>query len=120
MLGDHVATVESIPNPKDGAGALKIVISSDNQKKLQVRILRCRAITAGGYYIEVNDDTGLPVLASRSATSRAKIVAAKLYPEQAFGVPRQRRSGCDCSYVDQVSRRHGLADPTHRPADTRV
>jgi hypothetical protein len=46
-----------LPNGNQG---LKIVISSDNQKKLQVRIQRCRAITAGGYYIEVNEDTGLP------------------------------------------------------------
>lgn len=46
-----------LPNGKNG---LKIVISSDNQKKLQVRIQRCKAITAGGYYIEVNEDTGLP------------------------------------------------------------
>lgn len=39
---------------------VKIIISSDNQKKLQVRIQRCRAITAGGYYVEINEDTGLP------------------------------------------------------------
>jgi len=46
-----------LPNGHNG---LKIVISSDNQKKLQVRIQRCKAITAGGFYIEVNEDTGLP------------------------------------------------------------
>jgi hypothetical protein len=45
---------------KEGGSNLKIVISSDNQKKLQVRILQCRAITAGGYYIEINDETGIP------------------------------------------------------------
>lgn len=48
-----------LPVRGEGNG-LKIVISSDNQKKLQVRIQRCRAITAGGYYIEITDDTGLP------------------------------------------------------------
>lgn len=46
-----------LPNGNNG---LKIIISSDNQKKLQVRIQRCKAITAGGYYIEVAEDTGLP------------------------------------------------------------
>ncbi|MBC7903704.1 MAG: hypothetical protein H7Y27_09785 [Gemmatimonadaceae bacterium] len=45
---------------REGGNGLKIVISSDNQKKLQVRIQKCRAITAGGYYIEINDDTALP------------------------------------------------------------
>jgi hypothetical protein len=43
-----------------GGSGLKIVITTDNQKKLQVRIQRCRAITAGGYYIEVGEDSGLP------------------------------------------------------------
>lgn len=36
---------------------LKLFISTDNQKKLQVRIQQCRAITAGGYYIEFREDT---------------------------------------------------------------
>lgn len=36
---------------------LKLFISTDNQKKLQVRVQQCRAITAGGYYIEFNEDT---------------------------------------------------------------
>ena len=38
---------------------LKIFISTDNQKKLQVRIQQCRAITLGGYYIEFKEDTAL-------------------------------------------------------------
>lgn len=41
------------PNGTD----LKIFISTDNQKKLQVRIQQCRAITLGGYYIEFKEDT---------------------------------------------------------------
>ena len=47
-----------LPAGRDGT-ALKIFISTDNQKKLQVRIQQCRAITAGGYYIEFNEDTAL-------------------------------------------------------------
>lgn len=39
-----------------GAG-LKLFISTDNQRKLQVRVQQCRAITAGGHYIEFNEDT---------------------------------------------------------------
>ena len=47
--------------PVRGSGLpTKIVISSDNQRKLQARILRCRAITAGGYYIEINEEGGVP------------------------------------------------------------
>jgi hypothetical protein len=40
-----------------GGAGLKLFISTDNQRKLQVRIQQCRAITAGGYYIEFNEDT---------------------------------------------------------------
>ncbi|MEO8771053.1 MAG: hypothetical protein ABI402_13225 [Ferruginibacter sp.] len=40
-----------------GGSGLKLFISTDNQKKLQVRVQQCRAITAGGYYIEFNEDT---------------------------------------------------------------
>ena len=43
----------------DGNAGVKIFISTDNQKKLQVRIQKCRAITPGGYYIEFNEDTSL-------------------------------------------------------------
>ncbi|MEO5682171.1 MAG: hypothetical protein ABIQ88_05985 [Chitinophagaceae bacterium] len=42
-----------------GSVGLKIFLSTDNQKKLQVRVQQCRAITAGGYYIEFNEDTAL-------------------------------------------------------------
>ena len=40
-----------------GGAGLKLFISTDNQRKLQVRVQQCRAITAGGYYIEFNEDT---------------------------------------------------------------
>ena len=39
--------------------AVKLFISTDNQKRIQVRIQQCRAITAGGYYIEFNEDTAI-------------------------------------------------------------
>lgn len=47
-----------LPVGQGGVG-LKIFLSTDNQKKLQVRVQQCRAITAGGYYIEFNEDTAL-------------------------------------------------------------
>ncbi len=43
----------------EGNSGVKIFISTDNQKKLQVRIQKCRAITPGGYYIEFNEDISL-------------------------------------------------------------
>src|SRR5450631_2309193 len=45
------------PNP-DSKG-LKLFLSSDNQQKIQVRMQSCRAVTAGGYYIEFASDTAL-------------------------------------------------------------
>ena len=47
-----------LPALGDGAG-IKIFITTDNQKKLQVRIQKCRAITPGGYFIEFNEDSTL-------------------------------------------------------------
>ncbi|MBC8033520.1 MAG: hypothetical protein H7Y03_05205 [Chitinophagaceae bacterium] len=47
-----------LPVGKDRTG-VKIFISTDNQKKLQVRIQQCRAITSGGFYIEFNEDTAI-------------------------------------------------------------
>jgi len=40
-----------------GGQSIKLFVSTDNQKKIQVRIQQCRAITAGGHYIEFNEDT---------------------------------------------------------------
>lgn len=46
--------------PVDGQDAgVKLFISTDNQKRIQLRIQQCRAITLGGYYIEFNEDTAL-------------------------------------------------------------
>ena len=47
-----------LPSGQGGTG-LKLFIAIDNQQKVQVRIQQCRAITAGGYYIEFNEDTAL-------------------------------------------------------------
>jgi len=41
------------------SNGLKLFLSTDNQQKVQVRIRECRAITAGGYYIQFNEDTAL-------------------------------------------------------------
>lgn len=48
-----------LPPVGQSGGAVKLFISTDNQKRIQVRIQQCRAITAGGYYIEFNEDTAL-------------------------------------------------------------
>lgn len=46
--------------PVDGRyNGIKLFISTDNQKRIQVRIQQCRAITPGGYYIEFDEDTAL-------------------------------------------------------------
>ena len=42
-----------------GALGLKLFLSTDNQQQVQVRVQQCKAITAGGYYIEFNEDTAL-------------------------------------------------------------
>jgi hypothetical protein len=47
-----------LPSPQ-GDKNLKIFLSADNQQKVQVRLQSCRAITAGGYYIEFGSDTAL-------------------------------------------------------------
>lgn len=38
---------------------IKLFISTDNQQKVQLRLHSCRAITAGGYYVEFTADTAL-------------------------------------------------------------
>jgi hypothetical protein len=47
-----------LPPHQEGNG-LKLFLSTDNQQKIQVRMQSCRAITAGGYYIEFATDTAL-------------------------------------------------------------
>lgn len=65
---------------------LKLFISTDNQKKLQVRIQQCRAITAGGYYIEFNEDTllqgtntALPVASAPATLKELKSKGTEFY-----------------------------------------
>lgn len=53
-----------------GGSGLTMFISTDNQKKIQVRIQKCRAITAGGYYVEFNEETMI-----RGAVLSAPIVS---------------------------------------------
>jgi hypothetical protein len=68
------------------SGNVKIVISADNQKKVQVRILQCRGITAGGYYIEFNEDAPLqgnnllaPVVSTPATLRELKIKGTDFY-----------------------------------------
>lgn len=43
--------------PLSAGDGIKLFVSTDNQRKIQVRVQQCRAITAGGCYIEFNEDT---------------------------------------------------------------
>jgi hypothetical protein len=45
--------------PLSNDKGLKLFLSTDNQQKVQVRLHSCRAITAGGYYLEFTSDTAL-------------------------------------------------------------
>lgn len=72
--------------PPLSAGAnLKLFISTDNQKKIQVRVQRCRAITAGGYYIEFTEDTVLqgkaltPVISEPAGLKELKNKSLQFY-----------------------------------------
>lgn len=39
--------------------ALKIFLSVDNQQQVNLRIQQCRVITRGGFYFQIQDDTGV-------------------------------------------------------------
>ncbi len=43
----------------NATSGLKLFLSTDNQQRVQVRIQQCKAITAGGYYIQFREDTAL-------------------------------------------------------------
>jgi hypothetical protein len=45
--------------PLSNNRGVKLFISTDNQQKVLVRLHSCRAITAGGYYVEFTSDTAL-------------------------------------------------------------
>ena len=45
--------------PLTNDNGIKLFLSTDNQQKVQARLQSCRAITAGGYYIEFTSDTAL-------------------------------------------------------------
>ena len=72
--------------PVGADSALKLFISTDNQKKLQVRIQQCRAITAGGYFIEFNEDTllqgtntAIPVASAPASLKELKSRGTEFY-----------------------------------------
>lgn len=56
-----------------GSGGLKLFLSTDNQQKVQVRVRSFRAITAGGYYMEFNDDSAL-----RGASLQTPLISTAL------------------------------------------
>ncbi len=74
-----------LPATRD-LSAPKIFVSTDNQKKIQVRLQKCRAITAGGYYIEFNEDVSVygemlvpPVVSQPVALKELKTRANEFY-----------------------------------------
>ncbi len=75
-----------LPPVGERSGGVKLFISTDNQKRIQVRIQQCRAITAGGYYIEFNEDTALlgnnliaPVVSEPVTLRELKTKASSFY-----------------------------------------
>lgn len=66
-------------------GSVKLFISTDNQRKIQVRVQQCRAITAGGFYIEFNEDTKIqgavlpPVLSEPTGLKEIRDKALEYY-----------------------------------------
>ena len=75
-----------LPPVGDKNEAVKLFISTDNQKRIQVRIQQCRAITAGGYYIEFNEDTAIhgnnlitPVVSEPVTLRELKAKATQFY-----------------------------------------
>lgn len=75
-----------LPPVDERSGGVKLFISTDNQKRIQVRIQQCRAITAGGYYIEFNEDTALlgnnlitPVVSEPVTLRELKTKASSFY-----------------------------------------
>ncbi|MFT3701412.1 MAG: hypothetical protein QM802_03540 [Agriterribacter sp.] len=75
-----------LPQVGERNGGVKLFISTDNQKRIQVRIQHCRAITAGGYYIEFNEDTALqgnnliaPIVSEPITLRELKVKATSFY-----------------------------------------
>jgi hypothetical protein len=48
-----------LPNASNGNQGLKLFVNTDNQHQVQVRLQKCRAITFGGYVIQLDEDTPL-------------------------------------------------------------
>lgn len=57
LLNDH--NYGLLPVQRNNGSGVKIYISIDNQQSVQLRLLQCKAITRGGYVVEVNEDTNL-------------------------------------------------------------
>src|SRR5438105_4776453 len=47
-----------LPDPGNREAGVKILLLMDNQQ-VQLSIRQCRAITAGGYYLEFNEETAI-------------------------------------------------------------
>jgi hypothetical protein len=70
----------------NGQPGLKLFLTTDNQRRLQVRIQQCRAITYGGHYIEFNEDTALhgnnlmaPVVSIPTSLKELKVKGNSFY-----------------------------------------
>lgn len=57
LLNDH--NYGLLPAQRNGGSSVKIFVSIDNQQSVRLRLLQCKAITRGGYVIDINEDTGL-------------------------------------------------------------
>lgn len=74
-----------LPSIGISSRSVKIFLSVDNQQQVQLRVLQCQAITRGGNYMQIEEDTN-----SREHTLSAPILH--------LSVPFQELKGKDSSY----------------------
>jgi len=91
------------------AAPLKLFVTVDHQQQVQARVQQCRAITAGGYYIEFSEDTAL---------SGSNMTTPLLSTPTALGHLRQRAEIWYVVLTINPYKRvaYGSADPAESPA----
>jgi hypothetical protein len=115
QLAQHTASLLNelnyglLPGVNETA-APQIVVSTDSEKKIQVRLRHCRAITAGGHYIEFSESTNVtgdtnfpPVVSKPASLKELKEKASEFYLVLTIN-PYQRVPFGVMSQVEQPAR----------------
>ena len=57
--GSHITAMNYglLPATAEGHKPFKIFVSLDNQQQIQVKLIQCRAVTAGGAFIDINESS---------------------------------------------------------------